>query len=143
MSDGFHRYTWFRQFAEWSARTLGKPSAFLAAFSLVLAWGAAGPFYDFSQQWQIFINTSTTILTFLMVFLLQSSQMRDSTAIHLKLDELLRAVTDARTNLVSLEELPDEKLQSLREEFTQIASDAETAASELNGAEGSASPQAR
>ena len=119
------RHSWFRHFAENVALTLGKPAAFLMAFSLVLAWGIAGPFYHYSEQWQIVINTGTTIITFLMVFLLQSTQMRDSTAIHLKMNELLRAVGDARNNLVALEKMPDAQLQVLREEFTKISDDAQ------------------
>lgn len=111
----------FRRFSEHTAAILGKPPAFLSALSLVVLWACAGPFYHFSQSWQIVINTGTTIITFLMVFLLQSTQMRDSTAIHLKLDELLRSVSDARNNLVSLETLPDDQLQSLHDEFTKIA----------------------
>lgn len=120
------RENWFRRFAESTATLLGKPAGFLAAFLLVVLWAIAGPFYHYSQSWQMVINTGTTIITFLMVFLLQNTQMRDSTAIHLKLNELLRAVTDARTELVALEKMPDAHLELLREEFTQLAAEAET-----------------
>ena len=119
------QHTWFRHFAENAATALGKPASFLTALALVLAWGVAGPFYHYSEQWQIVINTGTTIITFLMVFLLQSTQMRDSTAIHLKLNELLRAVGDARNDLVALEKMPDAQLQVLREEFTRISDEAQ------------------
>jgi low affinity Fe/Cu permease len=113
--------SWFRTFAEKTAAALGRPSAFLTACALVLLWAAAGPYFHYSEPWQIVINTSTTIITFLMVFLLQSTQMRDSAAIHLKLNELLRAVTDARNELVSLEKLPDAELATLHEEFSRLA----------------------
>ena len=123
MSDTADRSqdSWFRRFAEQTATALGRPAAFLAALGLVLLWGIAGPYYHYSEPWQIVINTGTTIITFLMVFLLQNTQMRDSTAIHLKLNELLRAVTEARTGFVSLEKLSDAQLASLRDEFHQLA----------------------
>jgi low affinity Fe/Cu permease len=123
--NSVHRDSWFRRFAEKAAVALGRPAAFLTAFATVLAWAIAGPFYDFSEAWQIVINTSTTIITFLMVFLLQNTQMRDSTAIHLKLDELLRALGDARTSFAKLEKLPDAELEKLREEFTRLSENAD------------------
>ncbi len=115
-SDG-----WFRGFAEKTATALGKPPAFLIAFGMVVAWAAAGPMFHFSEAWQIVINTSTTIITFLMVFLLQNTQMRDSRAIHLKLNELLRAVAEARTSMVGVEELPDARIDELKGEFRLLA----------------------
>ena len=86
-----------------------------------MLWAVTGPTFHFSETWQMVINTGTTIVTFLMVFLLQNTQMRDSKALHLKLDELLRAVNDARTGLVGLEQLPDEKLSELAEELHELA----------------------
>jgi low affinity Fe/Cu permease len=112
----------FRVFAERTARALGSPWAFLCALGLVLVWAATGPRFHYSETWQIVINTGTTIVTFLMVFLLQNTQMRDSTALHLKLNELLRAVEAARTGLVNLEQLPDQKLEELQVEFARMAS---------------------
>ena len=113
--------SWFRHFAERTATVLGRPAAFLSAFGIVIGWAIAGPFYHFSESWQIVINTSTTIITFLMVFLLQNTQMRDSTAIHLKLDELLRAGSDSRTSFAKLEHLPDAELEALRQQFRLIS----------------------
>jgi low affinity Fe/Cu permease len=112
---------WFRAFAEHAARALGSPWAFLSALAAVVIWAATGPHFHFSETWQIVINTGTTIVTFLMVFLLQNTQTRDSTAMHLKLNELLRAVQEARTGLVNLEKLPDDKLEELEKEFGRIS----------------------
>jgi low affinity Fe/Cu permease len=93
---------------------------FLAALVIVLAWGITGPLFHYSDTWQLVINTGTTIVTFLMVFLIQNTQNRDATAMQLKLDELLRAVRGARTGLVDLESLSDEELQTLHEEFQAL-----------------------
>jgi low affinity Fe/Cu permease len=111
----------FRAFAERTETVLGSPWAFGAALAAVLLWAALGPRYHYSETWQIVINTGTTIVTFLMVFLLQNTQMRSSTALHLKIDELLRAVGEARTGLVGLENRPDETLKRVAREFDQIA----------------------
>jgi low affinity Fe/Cu permease len=111
----------FRIFAESAARALGSPWAFLIAFGGIAIWALSGPYFHFSQTWQMLINSVTTSITFLMVFLLQSTQMRDTKALHLKLDELLRAVNEARTGLVGLERLPDERLKELADEFSEIA----------------------
>ena len=111
----------FRAFAEGTARALGSPWAFLGACAAVTSWALTGPRFHYSETWQIVVNTGTTIVTFLMVFLLQNTQMRDSTAIHLKLNELLRAVQEARTGLVNLETLPDAKIEELQAEFGEIA----------------------
>lgn len=120
-SAGDRMSAWFRRFAEQAAAILARPSAFLAALAMVLVWAAAGPFFHYSEPWQIVINTGTTIITFLMVFLLQNTQARDTRAIHLKLNELLRAVSDARTDMVVVERLPDEKLEELANEFSELA----------------------
>lgn len=114
---------WFRGFAERAATALGKPAAFLIALGMVLLWAACGPYFHFSEPWQIVINTSTTIITFLMVFLLQNTQSRDSRAIHLKLNELVRAVADARNALVSVEDLPDARIEELKGEFAILATE--------------------
>jgi low affinity Fe/Cu permease len=111
----------FRRFAQASAKYLGSSLAFAGAVALVLIWAVAGPFYRFSDTWELVINTTTTIITFLMVFLIQSTQNRDALAIHLKLDELLRSMEGARNSLVDLENLSDEQMARLKKEFTRIS----------------------
>jgi low affinity Fe/Cu permease len=110
----------FRKFAHAIANVVGAAGTFIVAVGVVLAWAATGPFFGFSDTWQLVINTSTTIVTFLMVFLIQNSQNRDARALHLKLDELLRAVGGARTSLVNLESLSDTKLLELQQEFERL-----------------------
>jgi low affinity Fe/Cu permease len=99
---------------------VGSAWAFIVAVAVILAWGATGPVFHFSDTWQLIINTGTTIITFLMVFLIQNTQNRDAQAIHLKLDELIRAVRTARTSMVDLEDLSDEELDRLRREFRAL-----------------------
>jgi low affinity Fe/Cu permease len=115
-----HAINGFRKFAERTSLVLGAPSAFLAAVAAVIIWGVTGPIFHFSNRWQLVISTGTSVVTFLMVFLLQSTQTRDSRALHLKLDELLRSVQAARTGLVGLERLPDAHLAELADEFTRL-----------------------
>jgi low affinity Fe/Cu permease len=110
----------FRKFAHAVANIVGTASTFLIAISVVIVWALTGPIFGFSDTWQLVINTGTTIVTFLMVFLIQNSQNRDARAIHLKLDELLRAVGGARTSLVNLESLSDAKLLELQHEFEKL-----------------------
>jgi low affinity Fe/Cu permease len=110
----------FRKFSHQIANAVGSPNSFFAALSLIALWLCTGPIFHFSDTWQLVINTGTTIITFLMVFLIQNSQNRDARAIHLKLDELLRGVQGARTSLVNLESLPDDKLLSLQQEFERL-----------------------
>jgi low affinity Fe/Cu permease len=107
----------FRRFANWSANAVGSKWAFTLAVLVIIAWGATGPIFHYSDTWQLVINTGTTIVTFIMVFLIQNTQNRDAKAIHLKLDELLRGVKGARTALVNLEELSDEELAELQKQF--------------------------
>ena len=111
---------WFRRFAHRSADAVGSPWAFFLAIVVVLVWALMGQTFHYSDTWQLIINTGTTILTFLMVFLIQNTQNRDAKAIHLKLDELIRAVEGARTKLVHLEELSDEELADLEKQFSQL-----------------------
>lgn len=111
----------FRKVAHLVAGAMGSPWAFLTAVLIVLGWAVLGPVFGFSDTWQLVINTSTTIVTFLMVFLIQNTQNRDSLALHLKLDELLRAIGDARTQLVDLEDLSDRELEALKREFERIS----------------------
>jgi low affinity Fe/Cu permease len=110
----------FRRFAAGAATATGSPWAFVLAVLVILAWGITGPLFNFSDTWQLVINTSTTIVTFLMVFLIQNTQNRDTVAIQLKLDELLRGVVGARTSLVDLENLSDEDLALLHQQFARL-----------------------
>jgi low affinity Fe/Cu permease len=110
----------FRRFAATTSSFVGYPYTFAAALLLIVLWAVSGPLFAFSDTWQLVINTSTTIVTFLMVFLIQNTQNRDAREIHLKLDELLRGVQGARTGLVALETLSDEQLDSLQVEFERL-----------------------
>jgi len=110
----------FRHFARKTSDWLGSPFAFWLAVLSIVTWALLGPRFDYSDTWQLVINTATTIVTFLMVFLIQNTQNRDAKALHLKLDELLRAVKGARTGLVRLEELTEDQLKALQEEFTLL-----------------------
>jgi low affinity Fe/Cu permease len=110
----------FRKFAHMTAEWVGSSAAFFLAVLVIIAWAATGPMFHFSDTWQLVINTGTTIVTFLMVFLIQNTQNRDAVALHLKLDELLRAVKGARTQLVHLESWSDEELADLQKEFERL-----------------------
>jgi low affinity Fe/Cu permease len=110
----------FHKFAVKVSKLAGSPRIFAGALMLIVIWGLTGPVFHFSDTWQLAINTGTTIITFLMVFLIQNTQSRESEAIQLKLDELLRAVTNARTSLVDLEELSEEELEHLHGEFRRL-----------------------
>ncbi|MEP7292261.1 MAG: low affinity iron permease family protein [Chloroflexota bacterium] len=116
----------FRKFAHRTSGIVGSPWSFIVAVAVIIVWAVTGPIFHFSDTWQLVINTSTTIVTFLMVFLIQNTQNRDAKAIHLKLDELIRSVDTARNNLVDLEDLSDEELAKLEAEFKRFreASDA-------------------
>jgi low affinity Fe/Cu permease len=111
----------FRQFAAQTSGVLGSPWAFVTACMFVVVWAASGPYFGYSNGWQLVINTSTTIATFLMVFLLQATQNRDTKAINIKLDELLRALEGARTGLADLSELSDEEVERLERELIALA----------------------
>jgi low affinity Fe/Cu permease len=111
----------FRKFSQTCSLALGTPHSFAVAVALVAIWLCTGPLFHFSDAWQLVINTSTTIITFLMVFIIQATQNRDSAAIQLKLDELLRAIHSARTSLVRLEEWGEDDLAKLREEFEKLS----------------------
>jgi len=110
----------FRRFAQLSSNAVGSPWAFLLAFLIVLLWGVTGPIFRFSDTWQLVMNTISSVVTFLMVFLIQCAQNRESKAIQLKLNELLRGVAGARTGLVNLEALSDEQLARLHQEFERL-----------------------
>ncbi len=115
----------FRRFSTRIAKALGTPWAFAVAVVFVLAWGGTGPRFHYSDTWQLIVNTVTSVVTFLMVFLIQNTQNREATALHLKLDELIRAVAGARNQLVRLEDLDDEELERLEEEFRRLRQRAE------------------
>jgi low affinity Fe/Cu permease len=123
----------FQLLARGSARVVGSAWAFATALLLVVAWGVTGPLFHFSDAWQLTINTGTTIVTFLMVFLIQHSQNRDTQVTQLKLDELIRAVQEARTELVDMEDLSDDELRRLQKEFERLRSAAETRLRESAG----------
>lgn len=111
----------FTRFAKWIAYKTGHPGMFLSAVGVVLLWAVTGPLFGFSDTWQLVINTGTTIVTFLMVFLIQHRQNRDTVALQLKLDELIRAVKGARNELLGAEEMEDKDLESLKSEFVDLA----------------------
>ncbi len=115
----------FRVFARKTSMVLGSAWAFSAAILIIVIWAATGPMFHFSDTWQLIINTGTTIVTFLMVFLIQNTQNRDAKAVHLKLDEIIRALTKARNELVDLEELSDEELDKLEHQFRRLRTKAE------------------
>jgi low affinity Fe/Cu permease len=110
----------FRKVAHATASAIGSPYAFAIAVMIVVVWVVCGPAFHYSDTWQLVINTGTTIVTFLVVFMIQNTQNRDSRAIHLKLDELIRAVESARNMLVDAEDLPDEELARLAREFQRL-----------------------
>ena len=113
--------SWFTGFAKAISRTTGRPAAFTSAIIVVLLWLASGPFFHFSNTWQLIINTGTTIITFLMVFLIQSTQNRDAEALQVKLDELLRVTVGAHNALLDLEELEEHELDRIRTGYTRLA----------------------
>jgi len=115
----------FRVFARRCSVALGSAWAFAGAVLVILVWILTGPTFHFSDTWQLIINTATTIVTFLMVFLIQNTQNRDAKAVHLKLDELIRAIKEARNELVDLEDLSDEELQKLEAQFRRMRKRAE------------------
>jgi len=115
------RAAWFDRLAKMAARVSGRPLTFFLALAIVLVWAVTGPLFDFSDTWQLVINTGTTIVTFLMVFLIQSTQNRDTAALHIKLDELIRAVRGAHTELLDLEELGEDELALIRDRYERLA----------------------
>jgi len=110
----------FRKISSFISRLAGLPWAFFAALALILVWLISGPFFDFSDTWQLVINTGTTIITFLMVFLIQNTQNRETKAINLKLDELIRAMGEARNFMVDLENASDEELENIQVQFQNL-----------------------
>ena len=117
---------WYSRFSRWAARASGRPIAFTLAVGLILAWIISGPIFHFSDTWQLVINTATTIVTFLMVFVIQHTQNRDTEALQVKLDELIRATQGAHNALLDLEELEEEELEQFRRRYETLARDART-----------------
>ena len=113
--------SWFTRFAKKAAQFTGRPAAFSIAAGFILLWLLSGPIFGFSEIWQLIINTATTIITFLMVFLIQNTQNRDTEAIQVKLDELIRATQGAHNALLSLEHLDDEELDRYRAHYAALA----------------------
>ena len=118
---GKHALPAFSRFARWISLVTGRPSAFLIAACVILTWAGTGPLFQFSDTWQLVINTGTTIVTFLMVFLIQNTQNRESQALHVKLDELIRAMSGARNSLIDLDELSDEELRRIQNHYSALA----------------------
>src|SRR5690242_3579480 len=118
---------WFTQFAKWSARETGRPITFGLAVAVIVVWAVTGPLFGFSDTWQLVINTGTTIVTFLMVFLIQNTQNRDTGAMHVKLDELIRAIEGAHNALLDMEELEDRDIERIRGNYGRLAASARQA----------------
>src|SRR4029453_11873630 len=110
----------FVRFPNWTAGAAGRPQTFVLACAIIVGWALTGPLFDYSDTWQLVINTGTTVITFLVVFLIQNAQNRDSKAVHLKLDELLPGFQGPRTSMVDLESLTDDELDKLRAEFQRL-----------------------
>ncbi|CAN5277288.1 low affinity iron permease family protein [soil metagenome] len=121
------RRSFFTPFARATSRASGHPIAFMSALALIVVWGALGPVFHYTDTWQLVINTGTTIITFLMVFLIQNTQNRDSEAMHLKLDELIRATGQAEDSLMNLEELEDDELKEIHQKYCKMAEAAKSA----------------
>jgi low affinity Fe/Cu permease len=114
--------TWFTRFTKWTARAAGRPATFMLAALVIVMWGITGPMFQFSDTWQHVINTGTTVVTFLMVFLIQSTQNRDGEAVQVKLDEIIRAIGNAKNELLDLEELEEQDLERIRDTYRDLAS---------------------
>ena len=112
---------WFTRLTSGTARASGRPATFVIAVGIIAVWGITGPMFGFSDTWQLVINTGTTIVTFLMVFLIQSTQNRDGEAVQVKLDEIIRAIGTAQNELLDLEELEEKDLDRIRDEYRAMA----------------------
>ena len=111
----------FGRLARVTAHAMGQPAAFSAALAIIILWAISGPIFGFSDTWQLIINTGTTIITFLMVFIIQNTQNRDAEAMHIKLDELIRAMDQAQNALLNLEELEEDDLEKIRGDYLRLA----------------------
>lgn len=110
----------FHKLSTYISNAVGSPYAFILAIAIILTWAVSGPAFGFSDTWQLVINTGTTIVTFLMVFLIQNTQNRDSKAIHIKLDELIRTTKNARNNIIDIEDMEDDQLEEFQKEFGEM-----------------------
>jgi low affinity Fe/Cu permease len=113
--------SWFTRFAKWTSRVTGRPASFAVAVAVILVWAVTGPLFGFSDTWQLVINTGTTIVTFLMVFLIQNTQNRDTQALQVKLDELIRCSKGAHNALLDLEDLDEKQLDLIRADYEGLA----------------------
>jgi low affinity Fe/Cu permease len=136
------RWSRFHRFAQWAARASGRPAAFLISLLIVVVWAATGPVFHFCDTWQLVINTGTTIVTFLMVFLIQNTQNRDTIALHVKLDELIRAARGAENTLLDLETLDEEELDCIRARYECLAQKARARADQKKKARKQVPPTA-
>ncbi|MEP7341260.1 MAG: low affinity iron permease family protein [Acidobacteriota bacterium] len=132
----------FTRFSKWIACKTGNPGMFICAVAVVFLWAVTGPIFRYSDTWQLIINTGTTIVTFLMVFLIQHTQNRDTAALQLKLDELIRAVNGARNEFLSAEEMEDNDLETLKNEFANLAEIARQKEPAVKSGRGNSSEQA-
>ena len=124
MPNPYYSTSLFARFARYIAHRAGQPSTFAVAFGVIVVWAITGPAFGFSNTWQLVINTGTTIVTFLMVFLIQNTQNRDAIAMHLKMDEVIRAIEGAHNALLDLEELSENDLDRIRDRYEELARDA-------------------
>ena len=116
--------SWFGRFAKGTSRAAGKPATFMLAMGVVVLWAATGPLFGYSDTWQLVINTGTTVITFLMVFLIQATQNRDAEALQVKLDELIRATEGAHNALLDLEDIDEEQMDRIRDRYAKLAESA-------------------
>lgn len=130
MSD--NKTSFFTRFSKATAHAAGRPLTFILALTVIIVWAVSGPVFGFSDTWQLVINTSTTIITFLMVFLIQNTQNRESTAVQLKLDELICALKEADNRFLDVEELDDKELETRRDEMVQLAQEAKDVTDEMD-----------
>jgi len=124
MKPNQNNVSWFTRVAKAASHASGRPTTFMLALGIILVWAITGPIFNFSDTWQLVINTSTTIITFLMVFLIQNTQNRDTEALQIKLDELIRSMDKAENALLDLEELDDDELELIRKDYLQLAKSA-------------------
>jgi low affinity Fe/Cu permease len=116
-----NRGSWFVHFAQWACHITGGPPAFLLAVAVIVVWAVTGPFFGFSDTWQLVINTGTTIVTFLMVFVIQNTQNRDTAGLHIKIDELIRVTEKARNTLLDLDHLDEKELEEMKQDYARLA----------------------